>query len=84
MATTLAERMREHRSRRPRREVQSTIEVSEADLREIAPRGYADVASTDRKAKARAVAIFVGDQCFNLATDKTGGCGATSSVAVTS
>jgi hypothetical protein len=43
-----------------------TIEVSEIDLREIALRGYADAASTDRKAQAQAVAIFVSDQCFGL------------------
>jgi hypothetical protein len=39
-----------------------TIEVSELDLREIALFGYADAASTDRKAQA--VAIFVSDQCL--------------------
>jgi hypothetical protein len=41
-------------------------EFSEIDLREIALRGYADAASTDRKAEAEAVAIFVSDQCFGL------------------
>jgi hypothetical protein len=75
MATTPAERMREHRSRR-RCEVQLTIEVSEADLREIALRGYAGAASRNRKAREAAVALFVSDQCFNLATDKTDGCAA--------
>jgi hypothetical protein len=66
MATTPAQRVRAHRTRRRRREVQVTIEVSETDLREIALAGYADAASTDRKAQAQAVAIFVSDQCFGL------------------
>jgi hypothetical protein len=66
MTTTPAKRMRAHRARCRRREVQLTIEVSEIDLREIALRGYADAASTDRKAQAQAVAIFVSDQCFGL------------------
>jgi hypothetical protein len=43
-----------------------TIEVSETDLREVALAGYADAASTDRKAQAQAVATFVSDQCFGL------------------
>jgi hypothetical protein len=58
--------MRAHRARRRRREVQLTIEVTETDMREIALAGYADAASTDRKAQAQAVAIFVSDQCFGL------------------
>ena len=66
MTTTPAERTRAHRARCRRREVQLTIEVSEIDLREIARAGYADAASTDRKAQAQAVAIFVSDQCFGL------------------
>jgi hypothetical protein len=77
MATTSAERMRPHRARHRRREVQLTIEVSENDLREIALRGYADAASTNRTAREAAVAVFVSDQCFKLATEATGGCGAT-------
>jgi hypothetical protein len=51
MTTTSAQRVRAHRARRRRREVQLTIEVSEIDLREIALRGYADAASTNRKAR---------------------------------
>ena len=66
MTTTPAQRMRALRARCRRREVQLTIEVSETDLREIALAGYADAASTDRKAQAQAVAIFVSDQCFGL------------------
>jgi hypothetical protein len=66
MTTTPAKRMRAHRARRRRREVQLMIEVREADLREIALAGYADAASMDRKAQAQAVAIFVSDQCFGL------------------
>jgi hypothetical protein len=58
---TSVQRMRAHRARR-RREVQLTIEVTETDMREIALAGYADAASTDRKAQA--VAIFVSDQCL--------------------
>jgi hypothetical protein len=63
MATTAAQRVRAHRTRRRRREVQLTIEVSEIDLREIALRSYADATSTDRKAREVAVALFVSDQC---------------------
>ena len=66
MTTTPAQRMRALRARCRRREVQLTIEVSETDLREIALAGYADAASTDRRARAQAVAIFVSDQCFGL------------------
>jgi hypothetical protein len=40
--------------------------VLETDLRVIAPAGYADAASTDRKTQVQAVAIFVSDQCFGL------------------
>jgi hypothetical protein len=46
--------------------LRSRSAVSEIDLREIARAGYADAASTDRKAKAQAVAIFISDQCFGL------------------
>jgi hypothetical protein len=44
MATTSAQRVRAHRVRRRRCEVQLTIEVSEIDLREIALAGYAGAA----------------------------------------
>jgi hypothetical protein len=63
MTTTPAQRIRAHRARRRRREVQLTIEVSETDLREIALAGYSDAASTDRKRREDAVALFVSDQC---------------------
>jgi predicted NUDIX family phosphoesterase len=76
MATTSAERMREHRTRRHRRDIQLKIDVSETELREIALRGYAGAASANRKAREAAVALFVSDQCFNLATEKRGGRGA--------
>jgi hypothetical protein len=66
MATTSAQRVRAHRTRRRRREIQLTIEVSEADLRDIALAGYAGAASSERNARAQAVAIFVSDQCFGL------------------
>jgi hypothetical protein len=46
--------------------LRSRSAVSEIDLREIARAGYADAASTDRKAEAQAVAIFISDQCFGL------------------
>ena len=64
MATTSAQRVRAHRTRRRRREVQLTIEVSEIDLREIALRSYADATSTDPKAREVAVALFV-SVCVN-------------------
>jgi len=83
MATTSLQRMRARRARRRRREVQLPIEVSETDLWEIALAGYADAASTDRKAREAAVAVFVSDECFKLATEKTGGCGATSGCGAT-
>ena len=57
MATTSAQRVRAHRVRRRRREVQLTIEVSETDLREIALAGYADAASSNRKRQEDAVAL---------------------------
>ena len=66
MATTSAQRVRAHRVRRRRREVQLTIEVSETDLREIALAGYADAASSNRKHQEDAVALFVSDQCVAL------------------
>ena len=47
MATTSAERMREHRTRRHRRDIQLKIDVSETELREIALRGYAGAASAN-------------------------------------
>jgi predicted NUDIX family phosphoesterase len=53
MATTSAERMREHRTRRHRRDIQLKIDVSETELREIALRGYAGAASANRKAGKR-------------------------------
>ena len=45
MTTTPAQRVRAHRTRRRRREVQLTIELTEGDLLEIAREGYADAAS---------------------------------------
>ena len=63
MATTSAQRTRAHRARWRRREIQLTIDVSETDLREIALAGYSDAASTDRKRREDAVALFVSDQC---------------------
>ena len=65
MATTPAQRVRAHRARRRRRDVQLTIEVSEIDLREIALRGYAGAASSDPKARAEAVGVFVSDMCLD-------------------
>jgi hypothetical protein len=66
MRTTSAQRVRAHRARCRRREILLTIEVSEADLRDIALAGYAGAASTDRNARAQAVAMFVSDQSFGL------------------
>ena len=57
MATTSAERMCEHRTRRHRRDIQLKIDVSETELREIALRGYAGAASANRKAREAAVAL---------------------------
>jgi hypothetical protein len=67
MATTSAQRTRAHRVRRRRREVQLTITITRTDLRSIAPAGYADAASTDRRRQEDAVALFVSDQCVDLA-----------------
>ena len=50
--------------------MQLTIEVTESDLLEIARAGYADAASTNRKAREEALMVFVSHQCFKLATDK--------------
>jgi hypothetical protein len=66
MTTTPAQRVRAHRARCRRREVQLTIEVTRTDLRSLALAGYADAASTDRKRREDAVALFVSDQCVGL------------------
>jgi hypothetical protein len=66
MATTSAERMRDHRSRRRRREVQLTIEVSEADLREIALRAMRRRPRRTGRPRPRRSRYSSSDQCFGL------------------
>jgi hypothetical protein len=61
-----AQRMRAHRVRRRRREVQLTIEVTKTDLLEIAKAGYPGAASTDRKAREEALRVYISDQCVAL------------------
>ena len=38
-----------------------SVEVDEADLREIAVAGYEDTTSTDREAQSKAVSLFLSD-----------------------
>ena len=66
MTTTSARRVRAHRVRRRRQEVQLTIEVSETDLREIALAGYAGATSTSREMQEDSVSLFLSDQCVGL------------------
>jgi hypothetical protein len=66
MTITPAQRVRAHRARRRRREVQLTIDVTKADLLEIAKAGYAGATSTSRKMQEDSVSLFLSDQCVGL------------------
>ena len=61
MAMTATERSRVLRERRARGEVVLTVVVGESELAEITQAGYAEAASTDRKAREAAVTLFLSD-----------------------
>ena len=66
MALTATERSRVLRERRARGKVVLTVVVGEDELAEIARAGYADAASTDRKAREAAVSVFLADTIWGL------------------
>ncbi len=49
------------RARRKKGRLVISVEVDEADLREIVLAGYSDAASTDREAQSKAVSLFLSD-----------------------
>jgi hypothetical protein len=60
MATS-KERVAKMRARRKKGRLVISVEVDEADLREIAVAGYEDTTSTDREAQSKAVSLFLSD-----------------------
>ena len=66
MAMTVTERSRVLRERRARGKVVLTVVLGEDELAEIAKAGYAEAASTDRKARETAVSVFLGDAIWGL------------------
>ena len=66
MAKTATERSRVLRERRARGKIVLTVVVSEDELAAIARAGYAEAASTDRKAREAAVSVFLGDAVWGL------------------
>jgi hypothetical protein len=66
MAMTATERSRVLRERRARGKVVLTVLLSEDELAEIARAGYADAASTDRKAREAAASLFLSDAAWGL------------------
>jgi hypothetical protein len=66
MAMTATERSRVRRERRAHGKVLLTVVVGEDELAEIARDGYAEAASTDRKAREAAVNLFLGDAVWGL------------------
>jgi hypothetical protein len=66
VATTATERSRVLRERRAHGKVVLTIVMSEDQLAEIARAGYAEAASTDRKAREAAVSVFLSDAVWGL------------------
>jgi hypothetical protein len=66
MAMTTTERSRVLRERRARDEVVLTVVVGENELAEITQAGYAEAASTDRKAREAAVTLFLSDAAWGL------------------
>ena len=49
------------RERRARGKIVPTVVLGEDELTEIARAGYAEAASTDRKARERAIRLFLAD-----------------------
>jgi hypothetical protein len=66
MAMTATERSRVLRERRASGKVVLTVAVSEDELATIARAGYAEAASTDRKARELAVSVFLSDAVWGL------------------
>ena len=66
MAMTATERSRVLRERRACGKVVLTVLVSEDELAAIAGAGYAEAASTDRKAREAAVGVFLSDAVWGL------------------
>jgi hypothetical protein len=66
MAMTATERSRVLRERRAGGKVVLTVVVDEQELAEIARVGYAEAASTDRKAREAAVRLFLADAAWGL------------------
>jgi hypothetical protein len=66
MAMTANERSRVLRARRAGGKVLLTVLVSKDELAAIAGAGYAEAASTDRKAREAAVSVFLGDAVWGL------------------
>jgi hypothetical protein len=66
MAMTATERSRVLRERRASGKIALTVVVGEDELLEIARAGYAEAASTDRKAREAAVSLFLSDAVWGL------------------
>jgi hypothetical protein len=66
MAMTATERSRVLRERRAHGKVVLSVVVGEDELAEIARAGYAEAASTDRKAREAAVTLFLSDAAWGL------------------
>jgi hypothetical protein len=66
MAMTATERSRVLRERRAAGKVVLSVVLCEDELAEIARAGYADAASTDRKAREAAVGLFLADTVWGL------------------
>jgi hypothetical protein len=66
MAMTATERSRVLRERRACGKVVLTVVVGEDELAEIARAGYAESASTDRKAREAAVSLFLSDTVWGM------------------
>jgi hypothetical protein len=66
MAMTATERSRMLRERRACAKVVLTVVVGEDELAEITQAGYAEAASTDRKAREAAVTLFLSDAAWGL------------------
>ncbi len=60
MATS-KERVAKMRARRKKGRLVISVEVDEADLRDIAVARYPNAASTDREAQSKAVSLFLSD-----------------------
>jgi hypothetical protein len=61
MATSSKERVARYRVRQKKGRHVISVEVDDADLREIAIAGYPEAVSTDRVAQGKAVSLFLSD-----------------------